>query len=533
MPWVSTSHQPHWQQAALLSLSQPALSGIGFRQLIICELPHLAGSGSGARVPSAAVVFVHGLFSSSAVWDGFRAALEDDPAVSENYDLLFFDYASPRISPRLLRRVPDLNTVADKLKGFLADPPLPYERLVIVTHSQGGLVVQRFLARMLNDGKGHELARIRSVVMFACPNNGSEFMLLLRRTLLPMLGGNRQEPELRPISAAVLETQRRVLSGIVHTQSLSADKCPIPLVAYAGEEDNIVTPASAMSVFPDAVVLPGDHFSIVRTDSGYRSVDALKGRLRKALAEPFPNVSSQPEVRDPSYGVPEWYISGIKAYEPVIVCFRPGGNTIPVIVHGGPIERVSGVDIIVSSENTYFEMSQSFKASTSARLRRAAAERSASGVVVWDLASDGLVAWMRENNCFGLRMNPGTVAPTEPGALRDRGIKRIYHAAVVDPRPGTQDYYVDPSAIAHAVHNVFTVARAERDRFASEPTSICFPLFGAGKGGLKPELSFECIWKTIEEEIHDDPTWTLHFATWNPEEVSLIHALLSRMTENA
>ena len=484
-------------------------------------------------MPSAAVVFVHGLFSSSTVWDGFRAALADDPVVIENYDLHFFDYASPRINPRLQRRAPDLNTVADKLKGFLTDPPLPYERLVIVTHSQGGLVVQRFLARMLNDARGHELARIRSVVMFACPNNGSEFMLLLRRTLLPMLGGNRQEPELRPISAAVLEAQRRVLSGIVHAQSLSANECPIPLVAYAGEEDNIVTPASAMSVFPEAAVLPGDHFSIVRTDIGYRAVDTLKGRLRKALTEPFPDVDSQPEVEDPSYGVPEWYISGIRAYDPVIVRFRPGGNEIPVIVHGGPIERVSGVDIIVSSENTFFEMSQSFKASTSARLRRAAAERSASGVILWDLASDGLVGWMRENNCLGLRMNPGTVAPTEPGALRDREIKRIYHSAVVDPRPGTQDYYVDPSAIAHAVHNVFTVARTERGRFVPEPTSICFPLFGAGKGGLDPELSFECIWKSIEEEIQNDPTWTLHFATWNPEEVRIIHTLLSQMNGHA
>jgi pimeloyl-ACP methyl ester carboxylesterase len=483
-------------------------------------------------MPSAAVVFVHGLLSSSAVWDGFRVALADDPAVTEDYDLLFFDYASPRISPRPMRRIPDLNTVADKLKGFLADPPLPYERLVIVTHSQGGLVVQRFLARMLNDGKGHELARIRGVVMFACPNNGSEFMLLLRRTFLPLLRGNKQELELRPISTAVLEAQRRVLSGIVHAQHLSADKCPIPLVAYAGEEDGIVTPASAMSVFPDAIVLPGDHSSIIGVEGGYRSVDALKGRLRKALAEPFPDVDSQSEVRDPSYGVPEWYISGIRAYEPVIVRLRPSGNPVPVTVHGGPIERVSGVDIIVSSENTYFEMSQSFKASTSARLRRAAAERSPSGVILWDLASDGLVAWMRENNCFGLRMNPGTVAPTEPGALRDRGIKRIYHAAVVDPRSGTPDYYVDPSAIAHAVHNVFTVARAERNRFASEPISICFPLFGAGKGGLDPELSFECIWKSIEEEIQDDPAWIVHFATWNPEEVSLIHTLLKQMTDH-
>jgi hypothetical protein len=114
-------------------------------------------------------------------------------------------------------------------------------------------------------------------------------MLLLRKTFIPLLG-NRQIRELRPLADQVIEAQRRTLDRVVYSRFVADDKCPIPLVAYAGEEDNIVTPASARSVFPDAFVLPGDHFSIVRARINSRSAEVLKNRLGAALAEPFPEL---------------------------------------------------------------------------------------------------------------------------------------------------------------------------------------------------------------------------------------------------
>jgi hypothetical protein len=190
------------------------------------------------------------------------------------------------------------------------------------------------------------------------------------------------------------------------------------------------------------------------------------------------------------------------------------------------MELLTGIDVIVSSENTYFEMSQSFKASTSARLRRAAAERSPSGVIHWDLATDGLQAWMRENQLLGIRMNPGTIAPTDPGALRHRGIARIYHAAVVEPRLGTQEYYVNPETVGQVVHTVFRTAREERSGLGLKLTSICFPLLGCGRGGLNPMVSFKHTWDAIEEELREDPSWEIHFVSWKPEDINLIRAAL-------
>ncbi|TXL90018.1 alpha/beta hydrolase [Streptomyces sp. IB2014 016-6] len=222
-------------------------------------------------------VFVHGLFSSPRTWSHFEALIAADRELA-HIDTLPFGYVSPVASFSPLRRIPSFDDVADSLGGFLEVEGGGYERLVLVSHSQGGLVVQRYLARMLNEGRGTELARISRVVMFACPNSGSELALTLRRALWRR--GHAQERQLRPIHAAVTEAQRTVLTRVVHARSVTANSCPLPVTAFAGETDGIVTPASAKSLFPDTGVLPGDHSGIIRPDSpGHRSYTALKRLL--------------------------------------------------------------------------------------------------------------------------------------------------------------------------------------------------------------------------------------------------------------
>src|SRR5205814_7338533 len=97
-----------------------------------------------------------------------------------------------------------------------------------------------------------------------------------------------------------VEAQRRVLDNVVHANSLSSDRCPIPIAVYAGESDNIVTPASAKFVFPRAGALPGDHNSILRADSTARRTFAtLKANLLLALSEPAMRARQAPVGRSP------------------------------------------------------------------------------------------------------------------------------------------------------------------------------------------------------------------------------------------
>ncbi|MEU9323347.1 alpha/beta fold hydrolase [Streptomyces canus] len=479
----------------------------------------------------AAIVFVHGLFSSSDTWRDLRAQLSGIPRIAQDFDLLFFDYATTRTSMNPLRKSPTLDTVAGSLRSYLDGQPISHERLVFVTHSQGGLVVQRYLSRMLEEGRGWELARIRRVVMFACPNNGSDLLLLARRGLMGAIG-NTQERELRPLHGSVQEAQRRVMTGIVHARYVSSDRCPIPLVSYAGESDNVVSHSSAVSVFPETGVLPGDHFSVIKPSPDGRLVRALLGDLDKALREPFPeeSVSGEP-THSQSAAKGEEFLAEHQMFGPVVV--RTGDSATPFFIHGGPLEQLSGIDIIVSSENIYLQMSQFFKSSTSGSLRRAAAIKGAGGEILEDVAGDGLIAWLRAHARYGLPVLEGTVAPTPSGALAECDVRRIYHAAVVTPVDGTGDYTVNRHAITRATHNIFKVARRERIELNLPLSSICLPLLGSGRGDITLAKSFELVWDALMTELSDDSSWSIHFAARRRRSFDLIKdLLLAKKAEN-
>lgn len=227
--------------------------------------------GSADRQERLGVVFVHGFRSSAEMWNPLIASIEQDDGLKGVTALPFtYDTRLWQVVP--VRRIPAFDTVADSLKEFLDTEAEVFDRLMLVCHSQGGLVAQRFLARMLAEGRGRDLARIRRVVLFACPNNGSQLALSLRRGLLSR---NPQESQLRPLNQQIADTQRIVLRDIVNARETTARTSPIPFSVYAGETDNVVTPASALGTFPDTAVLPGGHSGIVRSPRAYSTLRRL------------------------------------------------------------------------------------------------------------------------------------------------------------------------------------------------------------------------------------------------------------------
>jgi hypothetical protein len=173
------------------------------------------------------LVFVHGLFASGEVWSRFRTLLASDSALSD-VDQHCFEYTSP--------------------KGRF-----------LVSHSQGGLIVQRFLARSLESEQYADIQPITMVVMFACPNTGSDILLSVRRW--STIWRHPQEKELRPLNRLVTETRRTILRRIVNADESDPNSMHIPIYLYAGDEDNIVTSVSALDVFPAECtgVISGDH----------------------------------------------------------------------------------------------------------------------------------------------------------------------------------------------------------------------------------------------------------------------------------
>jgi O-acetyl-ADP-ribose deacetylase (regulator of RNase III) len=198
-----------------------------------------------------------------------------------------------------------------------------------------------------------------------------------------------------------------------------------------------------------------------------------------------------------------------------VVTVPLGAGKARITVHTCSVELLSEIDIIVSSANTYLELAHTFNTSLSAGLRRAASRKGPTGEIIDDTMARELAAWIAEYGRTGLSVAPGTVAATGPGELAQRGIRRVYHAAVAAPRSGTNSYDVDPATISLAVTNAFKLARSERATLP-DLRSICLPLFGAGRGGMPEEESFAWIWTALEAELAHDPDWEVHFVARYP-----------------
>jgi pimeloyl-ACP methyl ester carboxylesterase len=216
----------------------------------------------GWLVIDATLVTIHGFGSSSETWERLTAKWHADDKLN-GLRIEPFAYPSPRI-PRLPlspRDVPDYDDIAQTFATTYRVRFAALSDIAIVTHSQGGLILQRFLTWMLDQGRGRELGRIRTIVMLACPNGGSEYL----RSIRSILGADRnpQVASLQVLDRQVADTNRRVLANIVNAKGVGDHHCRIPFHVYAGDSDAIVPSASAQGAFPDAWTLPGDHFSIL------------------------------------------------------------------------------------------------------------------------------------------------------------------------------------------------------------------------------------------------------------------------------
>jgi pimeloyl-ACP methyl ester carboxylesterase len=232
------------------------------------------------------LVLVHGFWSSGKTWNPIIRMIHDDQRL-DGLNVRPFEYPSPKI-PKLSflpSRIPDYDDIGQSLASDLAAHGRTGRPLALVAHSQGGLIVQRFLAWMVAEGRASELARIKLVVLLACPNDGTEYLRALRHAL--GFSAHPQAKALTALNGKVSETRRTVLRTIVYADSRSDHSCPIPFKVYAGTEDNVVPRTSAQSAFPDAGSLPGDHFSILDpTASNNITYQTLRNHLLDAFSAP-------------------------------------------------------------------------------------------------------------------------------------------------------------------------------------------------------------------------------------------------------
>ncbi|MET7397177.1 alpha/beta fold hydrolase [Dactylosporangium sp. NPDC005572] len=251
----------------------------------------------------ATLVTVHGFWSSPRTWDRLTSVWAHDERLA-GLRIHHFGYPSPK-APRLPfspTRIPDYEDIAQALANEYSVRLADAGAVVFVTHSQGRLILQRFLVWMLHEHRGRELARIASVVTLVCPNNGADYLRSLRRYL-----GYRRHPqagELETLNREVADTQRAVLQDIVNASGIGEYRCRIPVHVYAGIADGVVPAASAQATFPGAGSIAGNHYSILDPESpGGSTAETVRHHLLTDLSAHNRLPPRPPNGRRPSVTV--------------------------------------------------------------------------------------------------------------------------------------------------------------------------------------------------------------------------------------
>lgn len=255
----------------------------------VAEAPPMAPIGD-ATAPKTVVMFVHGFASDWTSWKPMLALLEKDAAFAKGFCFDCFSYATGWFNLNPTERIPSIGELGQSLGKTLDDRYPDAPEVILVGHSQGGLIVQSFMANRIKDRRGQTLARVRQAVLFATPNRGSEMFAGSRRFASGVVT-NDQEMALRVLNPEMAEMARVISSAIVNATKVGPDSCPIAFSAFWGLQDNVVTEASAKDLFVDSDPLPGNHFTIIQPRDG----DARDERylvLRSALLRPVGTVGT-------------------------------------------------------------------------------------------------------------------------------------------------------------------------------------------------------------------------------------------------
>ncbi|GJL51934.1 MAG: hypothetical protein NPIRA01_31610 [Nitrospirales bacterium] len=200
-----------------------------------------------------ALIFVHGFGGEpTKTWGQFPDFLLQDSRL-HNWDLYSLGYPSGLGFDLvgIWKANPSIDTIAKKLTTYAKVQFKSYQRLSLVAHSMGGLVVQHALVDNPDFAK-----QVGHVFFFGTPSQG------LKKALFFQFW-KRQIDDMAEGSPFILDLRER------WDEKFANEQTPFQYWVTAGDQDEFVPRHSSQIGFLDhrCCVVPGDHLSIVKPET--------------------------------------------------------------------------------------------------------------------------------------------------------------------------------------------------------------------------------------------------------------------------
>lgn len=212
------------------------------------------------------VVFVHGFTGDDATWNDFPKLLRSDPELRD-YDFHFWAYPTELNPTYLVTKFfwsddPAITTIGQSLRTYLTAHAEDADRIMLVGHSMGGLVIQTFIIEELVRQSHHFLNRLTEVVVCGTPSAGlakAKWGSFLKNQISDM---NAHGPFIEKLRAAWK-------LFVDDTRSAPERLARFRFTPIAGDKDKFVPEEASLRPFPldEQFVVPGTHTEMVKPRS--------------------------------------------------------------------------------------------------------------------------------------------------------------------------------------------------------------------------------------------------------------------------
>jgi O-acetyl-ADP-ribose deacetylase (regulator of RNase III) len=188
----------------------------------------------------------------------------------------------------------------------------------------------------------------------------------------------------------------------------------------------------------------------------------------------------------------------------------------------GSVTNISGIDVVVTSENTDLNLGSISGTSVSGRIRKLAAEKDGNENLIKDHLFDHIQYWKNNQNSLG-PYNIGTCVFSPPFNAQVRGVKSIINAVAVK-KNHHNTFSIDFVAIENIIEK--SISHCISEGFES----IFIPVFGLGSGGLSPDKCIDITVKSVIKQLNKTDNELRAFIGVYREEDSL--ALLKSISKS-